>query len=226
MNGRDEKQGIGSSTGSPSFSGSVSSGFSGDYKTGSGARIDGADVDQVRIDFESLSELAMANLNHRIEELYRWNQSTISETQNKTIKLLDKSSEVLSESAALLAENKAALEESKKLQEQLATEVGLIKGSAVSALAIFVSFFAFITVSINVFSKATDVFSGAALVAVFWFLLLGFNILIGIQVGAFPSRRLSLLWVFLSVAFSFGVVALLYFYHSDGGAISPITIKT
>lgn len=124
MNGKDEKQGTGSSTGSPSFSGSVSSGFSGDYKTGSGARIDGADVDQVRIDFESLSELAMANLNHRIEELYRWNQSTINETQNKTIKLLDKSSEVLSESAALLAENKRHSKSQKSSRSSLQQRLG------------------------------------------------------------------------------------------------------
>lgn len=136
----------------------------------------------------------------------------IQQSEKKVSQMLIKSEALMSSITLSLEKVNDLTTNSVKTQAELQEEVKYIKGNAISALSIFVSFFAFITVAINVFSKAESVVSAAVLVLIFWCLLIGFNIMISVQFKVFSN--IKLIWfalgfvIFVSI---FSIVGLYWF---------------
>lgn len=136
----------------------------------------------------------------------------IQQSEKKVSQMLIKSETLMSSITLSLEKVNDLTTNSVKTQAELQEEVKYIKGNAISALSIFVSFFAFITVAINVFSKAESVVSAAVLVLIFWCLLIGFNIMISVQFKVFSNVKL--IWlalgfvIFVSI---FSIVGLYWF---------------
>ncbi|WP_338660223.1 hypothetical protein [Pseudomonas bubulae] len=148
----------------------------------------------------------------KINEIFTEKLVFVQQSEKKVSQRLE-SSEALIASINLSLENiKSQTSNSQKLQAELQEEVKYIKGNAISALSVFVSFFAFIAVTINVFSKAESVVSAAVLVLIFWCLLIGFNIMISVQFKVFSNVKI--IWfalafvIFVSI---FSIVGLYYF---------------
>lgn len=130
---------------------------------------------------------------------------------NDATAALGNSTKLLNSGQELMRSLEQGLETSALMQNRLESDIANIKGSAVSALSIFVSFFAFITVSINVFSKAGSVVSAAALVLVFWSLLVGFNVIIGWQFGTLKNTGLA--WFLLMIVSFLSVLSIVGMFH-------------
>lgn len=160
-------------------------------------------------------QIAISGSAAKIDALFNEKIVFIQQAERKVTKMLDESTVLMGSITKSLEAAGKVTESSVDLQQKLQDEVGYIKGNAIAALSIFVSFFAFITVSISVFSKAESVISAVGLVLIFWCLLIGFNILISAQFKVFDNVRL--IWfslgfvIFLSVSTMVG----LYLYSPE-----------
>lgn len=126
-----------------------------------------------------------------------------------------RASKMLAEATKMLESIKVGLNNSAEMQNRLALDIGNIKGNAVAALSMFVSFFAFITVSINVFSKAGSAVSAAALVVIFWSLLAGFNIMIGWQFNTLKHNGVAWFALVLVSMASIAAIVVMYYFAPD-----------
>lgn len=157
-------------------------------------------------------EVALESVAVKVEALYKERMVLINQSEKKLTGMINQSTKMLGQLEGQLNAAAALTNESVKTQGELQEEIKYIKGNAISALAIFVSFFAFITVTLNVFSKAGSVVSAAVLVLIFWCLLIGFNLIIAIQFKVLSNSRV--IWfslggvIFISIA---AVVGLYYF---------------
>ncbi|SMC57999.1 hypothetical protein [Pseudomonas sp. URIL14HWK12:I5] len=156
-------------------------------------------------------QVAFAQVNAKLDELYKEKATFISQAERKVAKMLRDSTGMMNSIQASLDSARELTEKSIETQIRLQEEVSSIKGNAVSALSIFVSFFAFITVSINVFSKAQNVAAACGLVLVFWCLLIGFNVLIGWQFNTL--RHSGIAWFVLVVVLFLSFVSMIAMYH-------------
>ncbi|HEK1007157.1 TPA: hypothetical protein SMP92_000394 [Pseudomonas putida] len=164
------------------------------------------------IKVEEVAALAAKVAAARAEHVINDRLSAASQAQALTSKMLTDATNMLEDATRLMESITTGLNSSSKMQEQLEMDVANIKGNAVAALSIFVSFFAFITVSINVFSKAGSVVSASALVLVFWCLLVGFNIVIGWQFNTLKNTGVAwFLLMLVSCLSVFAVVGMYYF---------------
>lgn len=169
-----------------------------------------SDID-VNKKIDDYMQVAFAQINARLDELYKEKATFISQAEKKVAKMLRDSTGMMNSIQTSLESARNLTEKSIETQVRLQEEVSAIKGNAVSALSIFVSFFAFITVSINVFSKAQNVAAACGLVLVFWCLLIGFNILIGWQLNTL--RHSGLAWFVLIVVLFLSFVSMIAMYH-------------
>ena len=156
-------------------------------------------------------QVAFAQVNVKLDELYKEKSTFIIQTERKVAKMLRESTAMMNSIESNLDTVRKLTDKSIETQGQLQDEVKSIKGNAVSALSIFVSFFAFITVSINVFSKAQNVASACGLVLIFWCLLIGFNILIGWQFNTLKHSGIA--WFVLLVVVCISFFGLYGLYH-------------
>lgn len=188
-------------------SGSGSTGFFNRNFNSSTSR---ASISKDQIDQGSIHEYldeyaaqAAAKAAARIELLVNERLVFVEQAQKKVSRMLDESSKLMGSIKTGLERSQELTDRSIETQEKLSDEVASIKANTISALSIFVSFFAFITVTINVFSKASSVISASVLVLVFWCLLVGFNILISLQFKKASADK--------SLWFALGVVVLVAF---------------
>lgn len=157
-------------------------------------------------------QVSVAAAAAKVNEVFTEKLVFVQQSEKKMSQMLSKSEALMGSITLSLEKVNALTDSSVKVQAELQEEVKYIKGNAISALSIFVSFFAFITVAINVFSKAESVVSAAVLVLIFWCLLIGFNIMISVQFKVFSNVKL--IWfalafvIFVSV---FSIVGLYYF---------------
>lgn len=157
-------------------------------------------------------ELALGTVSTRVDALYRERMVLITQSERKLATMIGESTKHLESLERQLNTITELTNKSANTQNELQEEVKYIKGNAISALAIFVSFFAFITITLNVFSKAGSVVSAAILVLIFWCLLIGFNLIIAIQFKVLSSSKV--IWaclggvIFLSIS---SILALYYF---------------
>lgn len=157
-------------------------------------------------------ELALATVSKRVDALYRERMVLITQSERKLANMIGESTKHLESLEKQLTTITDLTNKSADTQSELQEEVKYIKGNAISALAIFVSFFAFITITLNVFSKAGSVVSAAVLVLIFWCLLIGFNLIIAIQFKVLSNSKV--IWaclggvIFLSIS---SILALYYF---------------
>ncbi|MGE8180493.1 hypothetical protein [Pseudomonas mandelii] len=157
-------------------------------------------------------ELALGAVSTRVDTLYRERMVLITQSEKKLATMIGESTRHLASLEKQLETITKLTDQSADTQSNLQDEVKYIKGNAISALAIFVSFFAFITITLNVFSKAGSVVSAAVLVLIFWCLLIGFNLIIAIQFKVLSNSKV--IWaclggvIFLSIS---SILALYYF---------------
>lgn len=157
-------------------------------------------------------ELALGTVTKRVDALYRERMVLITQSERKLATMIGESTKHLESLEKQLSTVTELTNRSADTQSDLQEEVKYIKGNAISALAIFVSFFAFITITLNVFSKAGSVVSAAILVLIFWCLLIGFNLIIAIQFKVLANSKV--IWaclggvIFLSIS---SILALYYF---------------
>jgi hypothetical protein len=189
------------------FSGGESSSFTSSSTHGTGSPSLGGTVppqSQKITSTDEFVQLAVASAAAKVDSLFNEKVVFLDQAERRVKKMLDESTKLMASIQAGLESSKKLTEKSLQTQQELQEEVRSIKGNAISALSIFVSFFAFITVAINIFSKAESVVSASVLVLIFWCLLIGFNIIISIQfktVGSSKSLWASLLFViFVSVS--------------------------
>ncbi|WP_438282801.1 hypothetical protein [Pseudomonas alabamensis] len=157
---------------------------------------------------KAVAKVAAANAERILNERL----TSANQMQVRVSDMLKEGTDMLESSKTLLDEINNGLSKSTEMQGRLEADISNIKGSAVSALSIFVSFFAFITVSINVFSKAESVVSAAALLLIFWCLLVGFNVVIGWQFNTLKNTGLAwFLLMFVSVLSVFAVIGMYHF---------------
>lgn len=148
----------------------------------------------------------------RAEQVINEKLSSANQAQALTAKMLRDATNMMNQATTMLDTITLGLKSSSDMQDRLEADIANIKGNAVAALSIFVSFFAFITVSINVFSKAGSVVSASALVLVFWCLLVGFNVIIGWQFNTLKNTGLAwFLLLLVSCLSVFAVVGMYYF---------------
>ncbi|MFG0497753.1 hypothetical protein ACF8MH_10580 [Pseudomonas sp. YQ_13] len=165
---------------------------------------------------------AFSTLHAKADEIGR-SAAYLKQSEKKITERLLESQNKIGEVDERLKKADEVLEQLGVSQKKIVDEVQLIRGNAVSALSIFVSFFAFITVSINVFSKAGSLTVGAVLVLLFWSMLVGFNVLIGWQFGTIKNNAMALVvLVFVAILSVFSLV-LMYHWAPEAVAL-PKTI--
>ncbi|MEN5141103.1 hypothetical protein [Pseudomonas juntendi] len=167
-----------------------------------------------RVEMDAFLKDSLTALQAKSDDLAR-NAVFLKQAESTIRQMINQSQSQMQDVESRLAAVNSALNESGRLQAKLVEEVQTVKSSAVSALSIFVSFFAFITVSINVFSKAGNVFSGLALVMAFWSMLVGFNILIGWQLNTLRNNALAFWLLFAVAVLSIGSTIVMYAYAPD-----------
>lgn len=207
-------------TGSGSGSGS-GSGLAGFFNrtnsSTSGSTVSKEQIDQGSIHdyLDEYAAQAAAKAAARIEILVNERLVFVEQAQKKVSRMLDESSKLMGSIQTGLERSQELTDRSIETQERLSDEVASIKANTISALSIFVSFFAFITVTINVFSKASSVISASVLVLVFWCLLVGFNILISLQFKKTSADKS--LWFALAavVIVAFGAIFGMYFFFPE-----------
>lgn len=182
-------------------------------------------TNNLNLNLDDISALAARAGARRAEQLLNERLSAANQAHELTTKMLDESTKVLSEAGSMLdscakmmESITAELNSSSTMHKELEGEVANIKGSAISALSIFVSFFAFITVSINVFAKAGSVISASALVLIFWSLLVGFNVVIGWQFNTLKNTGLA--WFLLILVSGLSVLAVVGMYYFSPEVLS------
>lgn len=151
---------------------------------------------------------------------------TITESLRASAEMQERLDSGLRASAEMQERLDSGLSTSSAMQKSLEADVANIKGNAVAALSIFVSFFAFITVSINVFSKAGSIISASALILVFWCLLVGFNIVIGWQFNTL--RNSGIAWFLLLLVSCLSVIAVvgMYYFSPDALTVTKPVLAT
>ena len=189
---------IGSSTASPTMS-------------IPGRAVDSAAPDMRDVSLEEVTTMAAKVAAARAEHIISEKLSAANQAQALTTKMLNDATNMLENATILMGSITKNLEASSKIQAKLEDDIANIKGNTVSGLSIFVSFFAFITVSINVFSKAGTIVSALALLLVFWCLLVGFNIVIGWQFNTLKNAGLA--WFLLILVSSLSVFAIVGLYY-------------
>ncbi len=164
----------------------------------------------IKATLEAYAQAAMAKLAADVEKQYADRLAFIDQAQKKAEENLQKATNMLTSIDTGLKASSKLTEATTKTHEEILShvdkvkdEVATVKANAISALSIFVSFFAFITVSINVFSKASTIISAVSLVLIFWCLLVGFNILIAIQFKALELNTKAWLGLGTIIALSF-----------------------
>lgn len=157
-----------------------------------------ADINQ-RI--EDYIEISLGSVVGKVDALYKEKMVLINQSEKKLTGLINSSTTLLKDLEAKFTTVSNLINKSVETQSALENEIRDFKGNVISALAIFVSFFAFITVTLNVFSKAGSVVSAAILVLIFWCLLIGFNLIIAIQFKVLSDSK--------AVFFSLGGVILI-----------------
>lgn len=156
-------------------------------------------------------EVALDTVTTRVEAIYQEKMVLINQSEKKLSGMINNSTLLLKDLEAKLGTVTELTNRSIDIQNNLQDEIKYIKGNAISALAIFVSFFAFITVTLNVFSKAGSVVSAAILVLIFWCLLIGFNLIIAVQFKVFNGSRI--IWFSLGGVILVSVLAVLGLYY-------------
>jgi hypothetical protein len=165
-----------------------------------------------RKNIDEYAQLAINGAAAKVEQLFNEKIVFLDQAERKVHKMLSDSTKLMSTINAGLETSRKLTESSLRTQEELQGEVQSIKGSAISALSVFVSFFAFITVAINVFAKAETVVSASVLVLIFWCLLIGFNILISIQFKTIRGGWLSICsLIFVILVSVLSILAMFYF---------------
>ncbi|WP_131679670.1 hypothetical protein [Metapseudomonas furukawaii] len=171
----------------------------------------------IKEQLERYAQQAFAKLALEVERMHAEKVVYIEQAQSRVSRNIEHSTNMLKTIQESLDTSTKMVEKSIEAREKLENEISSIKSNAVSALSIFVSFFAFITVSINVFSKAANVASASILVVVFWCLLIGFNILIAMRFKVNGGGRQYWLALLMVVLVSFLSVGLIHWLH-------PITV--
>lgn len=154
---------------------------------------------------------AVSNAAAKVDELFQEKVAFMQQSEKKVSQMLEKSTQLVSTITKSLDSVNELTGKSVEMQLELKEEVKYIKGNAISALSIFVSFFAFITVAINVFSKAESVVSAILLVLIFWCLLIGFNVLISVQFKVF--QNVKLVWFALGFVIFISVVSIVIMFY-------------
>lgn len=162
-------------------------------------------------DFEAMLERyadrAFARLVADVERRHADKFVYIEQAQGKVARQIDQSEKMLKSLETGLEMSTGLIDKAIKDQRDFESEISSVKANAITALSIFVSFFAFITVSINVFSKAANVVSAMVLLTVFWCLLMGFNLLIAMRFKANGGGRAYWIALVLVVLVSFASIA-------------------
>ncbi|MFK5664422.1 hypothetical protein ACI2OW_00750 [Pseudomonas shirazica] len=157
---------------------------------------------------------ALLSLQAQAEELGK-TATFLKQAEVRISSALADSEKKLTEITNRIDEADESLRQAAETQRKLLEEVQLIKGSAVSALSVFVSFFAFITVSINVFAKAGSFVAGLALVFAFWCMLVGFNVMVGWQFNTLRNNGIAWFLLILVAIGSISSLALMYKFAPD-----------
>lgn len=207
-----KKQGSISSSSSSTVSGNIytnpnntssSSGFN--------ARVEPHSVSDVNKQVDDYIEVALDAVASKVDAIYKEKMVLINQSEKKLAKMIGDSTALLTDLEAKLNTVTELTNRSIEIQDNLQEEIKYIKGNAISALAIFVSFFAFITVTLNVFSKAGSVVSAAILVLIFWCLLIGFNLIIAVQFKVFSGSKV--IWFSLGGVILVSVLSVLALYY-------------
>jgi len=211
----------GSTKGTASFNydGSATATTSNSSTAGAKTLNDSETAEMGRMSFEEIASMAASVAVAKTEQIVAERLATTSQAEAKTAKML-------AEATSMLASIKGGLETSVKMQGQLESDIANIKGSAIAALSMFVSFFAFITVSINVFSKAGSAVSAAALVVIFWSLLVGFNVMIGWQFNTLKYTGIAWFALVLTAVVSVVAIGVMYYLAPDMLMVAKPPLET
>ncbi|WGK92326.1 hypothetical protein [Pseudomonas migulae] len=203
--------GISSSSSSTSsgniYSNPKNTSSSSDFNT----RIEPHPVSDINKQVDDYIEVALDTVATKVDAIYKEKMVLINQAEKKLAGMINNSTTLLKDLEAKLTTVTELTNRSIDIQNTLQEEIKYIKGNAISALAIFVSFFAFITVTLNVFSKAGSVVSAAILVLIFWCLLIGFNLIIAIQFKVFAGSKV--IWCSLGAVILVSVLAVLGLYY-------------
>lgn len=211
----------GSATGGATLSSTFFKAADGSASAGLSQPFSRADVSELLDEYSTRAALEAFS---RTKELIAERLIFVDQAQEKVSKMLEESTLLLEDSTSKLDTIRVGLERSAKLmdesmaaQETLSREVATFRANAISALSMFVSFFAFITVTINVFSKASSAVSAAVLVLMFWCLLIGFNVLISLQFKTLGGGKV--LWgaLFFVILISFFSVFVMHYFPAGSG---------
>lgn len=167
-------------------------------------------------------EISLDSVAAKVDAIYKEKMVLINQSEKKLAKMINGSTVLLKDLEAKFITVTDLTNRSIEIQDKLESEIRDFKGNVISALAIFVSFFAFITVTLNVFSKAGSVVSAAVLVLIFWCLLIGFNLIIAIQFKVLSNSKV--IFVSLGGVILISVLAILglYYFSPELRGIKPI----
>ncbi|WP_313645892.1 hypothetical protein [Pseudomonas sp.] len=165
--------------------------------------------------FDNYTQAAIINASNKIEALFNEKVVFINQAEKKVSLMLDRSTGLVKSIEKSLETSRVLTEQTLNTQAEMRGEISAIKGNAVAALSMFVSFFAFITVSINVFSKAGGIVSASMLILLFWCLLIGFNILISLQFNVLKNTGVAWFVLILVAVVSSGAIAVMYYASPD-----------
>jgi hypothetical protein len=207
-----KKHGSISSSSSSTVSGSINTGPTNtSSSSGFNPRIEPHTTSDVNKQIEDYIDIALGTVATKVEAIYKEKMVLINQSEKKLAGMISNSTLLLKDLETKLNTVTALTNRSIEIQNKLEDEIKYIKGNAISALAIFVSFFAFITITLNVFSKAGSVVSAAILVLIFWCLLIGFNLIIAIQFKVFSGSKV--IWCSLGGVILVSVLAVLGLYY-------------
>ncbi|UVM23819.1 hypothetical protein [Pseudomonas wadenswilerensis] len=180
--------------------------------TGSAAQSPPQDMQEA---VDQYTQAAILSATNRLEALFNEKVVFLNQAEEKVSAMLDRSTSLVKSIEGSLEVSKRLTEKSMQTQDEVQREVKEIKGNSIAALSMFVSFFAFITVSINVFSKAGSVVSASVLVLIFWCLLIGFNILISLQFNVLKNTGVAWFTLVLVAAVSASSIMVMYYAAPD-----------
>lgn len=169
----------------------------------------------VQAALDKYTQAAIVNASNKIEAMFNEKVVFLNQAEKKVSLMLEKSTSLVRTIEVSLEASTALTEQTLNTQAEMRIEISAIKGNAVAALSMFVSFFAFITVSINVFSKAGGIVSASMLIFLFWCLLIGFNVLISLQFNVLKNTGVAWFVLVLVAVVSSGAIAVMYYASPD-----------
>lgn len=182
---------------------------------GSTGTSDGELPNSVQEALDKYTQAAVVNASNKIEAMFNEKVVFLNQAEEKVALMLERSTALVKTIETSLETSTKLTEQTLNTQGEMRGEIAAIKGNAVAALSMFVSFFAFITVSINVFSKAGGIVSASMLILLFWCLLIGFNVLISLQFNVLKNTGVAWFVLLVVTVVSSGSIAVMYYASPD-----------